>query len=152
MIEGVEVKKLMVLCDSRGRLMEILRNDDPMFSEFGQVYMTTTFPKVVKGWHYHIKQSDNVVCVSGMIKLVLCDMREGSKTYKEINEFHIGEHNSELIHIPKGIYHGWMCVGDKTSIVINMPDKVYDYNNPDEKRIPPHNNGIIDYDWHNIDR
>ena len=141
MIDGVKTKKLKVMCDGRGRLMEMLRNDDPLFTEFGQIYMTTTFPGVVKGWHYHLKQSDNVVCVGGMIKLVLCDLRENSKTCREINEFHIGEHNAELVHIPKGVYHGWMCIGDRTATVINIPDKVYNYTEPDEKRLPPHDGG-----------
>jgi dTDP-4-dehydrorhamnose 3,5-epimerase len=35
MIEGVKVKKLKVVPDERGRLMEILRCDDPMFEKFG---------------------------------------------------------------------------------------------------------------------
>ena len=53
MIDGVMIKKLKVIADERGRLMEILRADDEMFTGFGQVYMTTAYPGVVKGWHYH---------------------------------------------------------------------------------------------------
>ena len=49
MIEGVKVKKLKVIPDERGRLMEILRNDDECYEKFGQVYMTTNYPGVVKG-------------------------------------------------------------------------------------------------------
>ena len=41
MIEGVQVKKLRVIPDERGRLMEILRADDDIFLGFGQVYLTT---------------------------------------------------------------------------------------------------------------
>ena len=51
-IEGVKVKKLRAIPDERGRLMEILRCDDELFTRFGQVYMTTAYPGVVKGWHY----------------------------------------------------------------------------------------------------
>ena len=50
-IEGVNVKPLRVIPDERGRLMEILRCDDDLFTQFGQVYMTTAYPGVVKGWH-----------------------------------------------------------------------------------------------------
>jgi len=60
MIEGVIIKKLKVIPDERGRLMEILRADDEMFERFGQVYLTTAYPGAVKGWHYHRKQSDNM--------------------------------------------------------------------------------------------
>jgi dTDP-4-dehydrorhamnose 3,5-epimerase len=41
--------------------MEILRRDDPIFQKFGQVYMTTNYPGVVKAWHYHKKQALLVV-------------------------------------------------------------------------------------------
>ena len=53
MIEGVKIKKLRVIPDERGRLMEILRCDDALFRKFGQAYMTTVYPGVVKAWHYH---------------------------------------------------------------------------------------------------
>jgi dTDP-4-dehydrorhamnose 3,5-epimerase len=76
-IEGVATKRLKVIPDERGRLMECLRSDDELFVKFGQFYMTTTFPGVVKGWHLHHVQWDNIVCVKGMIRLVLCDRREG---------------------------------------------------------------------------
>ena len=75
MIDGVMTKQLKVIPDERGRLMECLRNDDELFVKFGQFYMTTTFPGVVKGWHLHDAQCDNIVCVKGMIKLVLFDGR-----------------------------------------------------------------------------
>ena len=77
MIDGVMTKKLRVIPDERGRLMECLRNDDDLFIKFGQLYMTTTFPGVVKGWHLHHAQWDNIVCVKGMIKLVLYDESRG---------------------------------------------------------------------------
>ncbi|PIY36440.1 MAG: dTDP-4-dehydrorhamnose 3,5-epimerase, partial [Candidatus Aenigmarchaeota archaeon CG_4_10_14_3_um_filter_37_21] len=58
MIEGIKIKKLKIISDYRGRLMEIIRSDDEIFKKFGQVYMTTVSPGIVKGWHYHKKQSD----------------------------------------------------------------------------------------------
>ena len=79
MIDGVIVKKLKVIPDERGRLMEIMRSDDTFFKKFGQVYMTTAYPGVVKGWHYHKKQADNMAVVRGMMKIVLYDSRKKSK-------------------------------------------------------------------------
>ena len=87
MIEGVKTKKLNVIADERGWLMEILRCDDDIFEKFGQVYITTAYPDVVKAWHLHKIQTDNLTCIRGMMKVVLYDGRENSKTYKEINEF-----------------------------------------------------------------
>jgi dTDP-4-dehydrorhamnose 3,5-epimerase len=148
MIKGVKTKNLKVIPDERGRLMEILRKDDSLFLKFGQVYMTTTYPEVVKAWHMHEKQADNVVCIKGMIKLVL--PREKSSTYKEVNQFLIGIHNPMLVQIPAGVYHGWMCVSTEEAIIINIPTEVYDYEKPDELRLDPHKNDIP-YDWRRKD-
>ena len=48
MIQGVRIKKLKVIPDERGRLMEMLRCDDDFFTKFGQAYMTAAYPGVVK--------------------------------------------------------------------------------------------------------
>ena len=146
MIEGVSIKKLKVIPDERGRLMEIFRRDDELFSGFGQVYMTTAYPGVVKGWHYHKKQDDNMAVVKGTMKIVLYDGREDSPTYREVNEFFAGEHNPVLVHIPRYVYHGFKCVSPEEAIVINTPTEVYDYAQPDEFRVHPHDNDIP-YDW-----
>lgn len=150
MIDGVKIKKLKVVPDERGRLMELFRADDEFFEKFGQVYMTTTYPGVVKAWHKHEKQADNMACVAGMVKVVLRDARKGSPTFEEINEFFIGVHNPILIHIPSGIWHGWKCTGPEESIVVNAPTEMYDYKNPDEQRLGPHSGGIP-YDWNRKD-
>jgi len=126
--------------------MEMLRADDDLFIKFGQIYMTTAYPGVVKAWHYHKKQIDNFVVVKGMMKVVLYDGRADSPTYKEINEFFMGEHNPILLQIPAFVYHGFKCISETEAIVINCPTEVYSYENPDEYRIPPHG-GEIPYDW-----
>ena len=146
MIDGVSANALRLIPDERGRLMEIMRRDWPVFKKFGQVYMTTNYPGVVKAWHYHTKQTDNVACVKGMIKLALFDNREGSPTKGEVNEFIIGEHNPKLIVIPPGVYHGWKCISENESIVVNCPDELFDYDNPDEHRAP-HDDPEIPYNW-----
>lgn len=146
MIEGVKIKKLRVIPDERGRLMEILRSDDEIFIKFGQVYMTTTYPNVVKAWHKHEKQTDNIACLSGMLKLALYDARPNSPTHGEVNQFYLGIHNPLLIQIPPGVYHGWMCISYEEAIVINIPTEPYNYELPDEQRLDPHCNNIP-YDW-----
>lgn len=146
MIEGVKVKELRVIPDERGMLMEILRNDDELFEKFGQVYMTTTYPDVVKAWHMHKIQTDNVVCLQGMIKLALYDPREDSPTYQQVNEFYLGALNSLLVQIPPEVYHGWMCVSQQEAVIVNVPTEVYNYERPDEHRIDAHEN-VIPYEW-----
>lgn len=146
LIEGVRIKPLRVIPDERGRLMEILRCDDEIFQKFGQVYLTTAYPGVVKAWHYHRLQTDNFVVVKGMMKVVLYDERDGSPTRGEINEFFMGDYNPMLLQIPPMVWHGFKCISETEALVINCPTEPYNRENPDEYRIDPHHNKIP-YDW-----
>ena len=145
-IHDVRSKPLRLMPDERGFLMEILRADDPeFFTKFGQVYVSATYPDVVKAWHYHKVQGDHFACVAGMIKLVLVDTREGSPTQGAVNEFYIGTQNPMLVQIPAGVYHGWKCISREMSLVVNVPTEPYHYTSPDEYRMEPH--GTLPYDW-----
>jgi len=137
LIEGVKIKKLKWIPDERGRLMEILRNDDSLFEKFGQVYVTTGYPGVVKAWHYHKKQTDSFCCIKGMMKVALYDSREKSSTTGIVNEFFIGEYNPILIQIPPYVYHGFKCVSEDEAIVVNCPTESYNHKEPDEFRVHP---------------
>jgi dTDP-4-dehydrorhamnose 3,5-epimerase len=141
-IPGVHVSRLAVIPDERGWLMEALRNDDPHFTQFGQAYISATYPGVVKAWHYHEHQTDTFICVAGMVKLVLMDPRDAFQT---INEFYLGPQNPIRVTVPKGVYHGWKCISQEPSLVLNLPDKPYNYEHPDEVRVAPH--GVLPYDW-----
>ncbi|MCK4913171.1 MAG: dTDP-4-dehydrorhamnose 3,5-epimerase family protein [Planctomycetes bacterium] len=146
LIEGVAVKRAMVIPDERGRLGEIMRADDPWFEKFGQVYFTTTYPRVVKAWHYHKKQTDHFYVAKGMIKIALYDERKDSSTYGIVNEIYLGEHCPGLVRIPPGVQHGWMCVSDSEAYIVNVVSEMYNYAEPDEFRTDPHDNDIP-YDW-----
>lgn len=146
MIEGVKVKNLKIIPDERGRLMEILRCDDEIFLQFGQVYMTTAKPGFVKAWHYHKKQTDNFACVHGIIKLALYDGRTDSKTFKEINEFFLSLDEPKVVQIPPDVFHGFKAVSNCESIAINTPTFPYNKISPDEYRIDAYDNDIP-YDW-----
>jgi len=145
-IDGVQVKKLKVIADERGWLMEMLRDDDPFFRKFGQVYLSVVYPGVVKGWHYHKKQTDHFVFVKGMAKVVLYDGRDGSPTKGEVNEFFMGERNPILLVIPPLVYHGMKGIGTEPAFLVNTPSEHYVYDEPDEYRAAPHG-GDIPYDW-----
>src|SRR5262245_21426663 len=117
-IDGVRTKQLKVIPDERGRLMEMLRCDDDLFLKFGQAYLTTAYPGVVKGWHYHKVQTDHFIVVRGMMKIVLYDGREDSLTYGLVNEFFMGDHNPMLLQIPPGVLHGFKCISEFEALVV----------------------------------
>jgi dTDP-4-dehydrorhamnose 3,5-epimerase len=146
LIDGVRTRPLRVIPDERGWLMEILRADDPdLFRRFGQVYVSATYPGVVKAWHYHKQQVDTFACVAGMVKLVLVDTRDDSPTKGTVNEFFIGWQQPLLVQVPNLVYHGWKCISPEPALVINVPTEPYAYDDPDEYRLDPH--GTLAYDW-----
>jgi len=151
-IEGVKLKRTDVYFDERGKLIEILRCDDALFKEFGQIYVSTIAHNAIKAWHSHKQQTDNIFCVKGNIKLVLYDNRKYSRSKGVINELFLGESNPLLVQIPPGVWHGWKGISDENqeSTVINISDIPYNYFQPDEFRLDPYNNEIP-YDWRRKD-
>lgn len=146
MIEGVRVRRLRLIPDERGYLMELMRSDWEEFVKFGQVYVTAVYPGVVKGWHYHKLQTDHFVCIEGMAKVVLYDAREGSPTRGEVSEFFMGCLNPIMLTIPRGVFHGFKGISEDMTLIVNVPTEVYNYDEPDEYRLPPHTDEIP-YDW-----
>ena len=146
MIDSVKVRKLRLIPDERGYLMEMLRSDWEEYEKFGQVYITAVYPGVVKGWHYHKIQTDHFICVHGMAKVVLYDGREGSPTHGEVNEFFMGWQNPTLLKIPPGVMHGFKGIGQEMALIVNVPTELYNYEQPDEYRLPAYTDQIP-YDW-----
>lgn len=143
-IDGVEIIPLKQIPDERGKVMHMLKATDKHFEKFGEIYFSFVHPGVVKGWHLHKKMIINYAVVCGMIKLVLYDQRENSKTKGKIMELFIGEDNYVLIKVPPGIVNGFKGIGTKTSIVANCANIPHD---PREIiRIDPFKNDIP-YKW-----
>ena len=78
MINDVKILKLNKICDERGRIMHMMKSTDEIFEKFGEIYFSTAYPGVVKGWHEHSKMTLNYSVIKGMIKLVLVDNRKES--------------------------------------------------------------------------
>ena len=144
MIEGISVIPLRTIPDERGKIMHMLRADEPHFEKFGEIYFSVVHPGVIKGWHLHKEMTLNYAVISGMIKLVLYDPREDSPTRGEIQELFVGEDNYVLVKIPPGIYNGFKGIGTKPAIVANCATIPH---RPDEmKRADPFASDIP-YDW-----
>jgi len=149
MIDGVFVYPLQQIPDERGKIMKMLRRDDPHFLSFGEIYFSMVYPGVIKGWHLHKEMTLNYAVIEGMIKLVLFDERHDSKTNGEIQELFIGESNYVLVQIPPYVWNGFKGIGDGPAIVANCATLPH---HPEEiTRLDPHNNHIP-YQWSLIER
>ncbi len=146
MIQGVVIKKLITHPDDRGFFREILRDDDKLLSKFGQVSVTTTYPGVIKAFHYHEQQDDLWYVASGMAQVVLHDLRADSPTRGTTDVLYTGDQNPILIKIPIGVAHGYRVLGPEPLTLVYVTTASYDASKPDEKRIP-YDDPSIGFDW-----
>lgn len=144
MIDGVIVKPLRRIPDERGAIFHMLKRTDPEFEEFGEIYFSVANPGAIKGWHLHEVMTLNYAVVSGMIKLVLYDQREGSPTHGEVQEIFMGDLNYVLVRVPPGVVNGFKGISVAPAIVANCATHPHD---PAEiSRIDPFTKDIP-YDW-----
>lgn len=144
MIEGIKIIPLNQIFDERGKVMHMMRNDSSIFSQFGEIYFSVTYPEVVKAWHLHKEMTLNYAVISGAIKFVFYDDRANSKTKGQIQEIFVSPENYSLIHVPPGIWNGFKCVGKDSSILANCSTIPHDQNEIIRK---PFNDKQIPYAW-----
>lgn len=145
-IDGVLVVPLRRIPDERGTVMHMLRADDPHFRGFGEIYFSTVYAGVVKGWHRHREMSLNYACVSGRIKLVMFDERPGSPTRGTLMERFLGPDDYSLVQIPPGVWNGVKGMSDPPAIVANCCTHAHDPTANRSERLDPFDNHIP-YDW-----
>ena len=144
MIDGVQVIPLRRIPDERGTIFHMLRRTDPHFIEFGEIYFSTVYQGVVKGWHRHREMTLNYACISGRVKLVLYDDREGSTTRGELMEIFLVPDNYSLVIIPPEVWNGFKGMSPEPAIIANCCTHSHDPSR--SSRLDPFDNHIP-YDW-----
>tara|TARA_B100001093_G_scaffold178885_1_gene171475 strand:+ start:17789 stop:18397 length:609 start_codon:yes stop_codon:yes gene_type:complete len=147
--------------DERGSLVELYRASwaeesfttlealtpfmGKMAATFGQAYISTTAPGVIKGWHLHSKQTDRFVVLRGRILLGLCNLQTGKATRLVLDS----QRNPRVVCVPPGVAHGWKALGSTESWVLNICS--HEYDGTDEYRKSPHENPDlvhkVAFDW-----
>lgn len=144
MIDGVVVKPLRQILDERGKVMHLLRADDPVFEKFGEVYFSVVQPGAIKAWHLHKEMALNYAVPVGNIKMVLYDDRDGSTSRGEVMEIFTGPDDYKLIHVPPLVWNGFKGIGSVPALVANCATVAH---RPDEiVRMDPFARSIP-YDW-----
>lgn len=158
MIDGVEIKQLIVHQDipdieqqgvKPGFLMEILRADEPIFSQFGQSTMTVAYHGTIKGFHLHDKQDDFWFVATGKALIVLYDTRPDSPTHKQTDTITAGTGDYKLIKIPAGVAHGYKVLSEEPAMLIYHTSIPYNPSGPDEHNLPL-NDPEIGFDWSKV--
>lgn len=144
MIDGVLVRPLKQIIDERGKVMHMLRSDDPHFQKFGEIYFSVVNPGAIKAWHLHKEMALNYAVPVGNVKLVLYDDRDGSRTRGELQEIFLGPDAYQLVHVPPLVWNGFKGVGAVPALVANCATVPH---RPEEiVRMDPTGKSIP-YDW-----
>lgn len=144
MIEGVVIKELSQFVDDRGRVMHMLKADDPVFEKFGEVYFSEVLPGVVKAWKKHKLMTQLFAVPVGLIRLVIYDDRINSTSAGSLKVIETGRKEYKLIRIPSGVWYGFKGLGDIPSLIANCADLPHSTN---ECEIRISNDKIIPYQW-----
>jgi dTDP-4-dehydrorhamnose 3,5-epimerase len=143
-IAGVQVVPLERRPDERGTIFPMLKATDLHFVRFGEIYFSTVYPGVIKGWHRHRDMTLSYACIFGRIKLVLYDERDGSRTQGQLMELFLGQDNYALVVIPPEVWNGFKGMSDPYAIVANCCTHPHDPTR--STRLDPLQNHIP-YDW-----
>jgi dTDP-4-dehydrorhamnose 3,5-epimerase len=137
-IAGVRTREIKnVVLGSGSVLCEVFRRewrlDD---TDVDQVFQTVFRPGNVSAWHVHRLTTDRLFVSLGVMKIVLYDGRPDSPTHGRVNEFCVGDVRPTLIIVPPGVFHGVQNISDTPSLLLNLVDRAYRYEDPDHWRVP----------------
>jgi dTDP-4-dehydrorhamnose 3,5-epimerase len=151
LIAGVVFRPTRPVPHEDGHVTEVARASwDILATPLVQVHITTTFPGRIRAWGLHQASMDRLFVVSGLVKIVVFDGRNDSPTLGQVNEFTVSEKNPGLLLVPPNLYHGWKNIGVTDATIINMPDRMYDYERPDALDLPWDSaaaTAIVPYRW-----
>lgn len=158
-IDGVVVKELKNCDDVVGEgehipepgfLAEVVRADEGLLTEFGQLNFVVTNRGGIKAFHFHKEQDDIFFVMDGQAKIVLYDSRRESPTYGVTQVIKAGRYPYKAILIPRGVAHGYQVLGKNPVKMVYLTTKVYNRDEPDEGLIP-FDNPRIGFDWDIVD-
>lgn len=146
-IDGVKIQPVAHVPTGYGYLTEMYRSDWKV-DGFGvdQVFQGVLEPGRITAWHAHGVTTDRLFVSLGLLKVVLYDARQESPTYQVVNQFRVGTVRPALVVVPPGVWHGVENVHSSTSVLVNIVDHAYRYEQPDHYRLP-HDSPQIPYDF-----
>lgn len=143
-ISDVEIVPLKIIKDHRGAVMHMLKAPLDSKLEFGEIYFSVVNSGIVKGWKRHKVIHQNMVVPEGMIRLVIYDDRQESKTYGNIQTIDFGTENYVLVKLPPMIWYSFSSIAKNHSIIANC---ISEPHSAEEGEILPLETDKIPYKW-----
>ena len=98
-----------------GDVLKIISVEDETFSTFGETYVTTIEPDVVKPWRRNLSATANLVVVSGEVRFVTTVDGETFSQLTLSPDGHFGR-----ITIPPGYWLAFQGLSRETATIVNV--------------------------------
>ena len=144
LIKGLEIHNLKIIPNPNGEIKHIIKSNDKGFVGFGEVYTSSVNYNCIKAWKRHHQMTSNLVCIQGVIKIVILDLRQNYTNLANYNEFILSPTNYKRITIPPGLWYGFQGIGENTNILVNIYDIIHD---PSEQESIDINSFVNFYKW-----
>ena len=138
LIEGVRTREIRNVVTANGITTEVYRRDwEIVDGQVEQAIHVSLRGGAVSAWHQHRYRWDFIMVVDGHVRIVLHDPREDSPTCGQVDVFHLSPARPTLLAVPPWIWHGVKNLSSTASSFVNLFDRPYNYEDPDEWRLPP---------------
>lgn len=122
-MDGVVIADIDRHADARGGFAEIFRVSSKGPDRFLQANHSQSKRGVLRGLHYHRRQSDLWYLVRGRIQVALVDLR-GDRNAPPTATLVIEDAKPSSVYIPPGVAHGYLALTDAD--LIYFVDQEYD--------------------------
>jgi dTDP-4-dehydrorhamnose 3,5-epimerase len=137
LIDGVTIKEVRHVTKDNGYVTEIWRADWGLpGAPIAQVFQASIEAGGISAWHVHQHATDRLFANHGFLKIVLYDARTGSPSWGRVNVLRCGITRPLLVTVPPGVWHGVQNLGSTFALLLNLPDRAYQYESPDHWRLP----------------
>ena len=138
LIDGVWTREVRNVVTANGVTTELYRADwGVVDGTVQQAIHVALRGGALSAWHQHRERWDFLFVVGGHLRVVLYDPREESPTRGQVDVFHLSPARPMLLGVPPSVWHGVQNLSNDISTFVNLFDREYDYDDPDEWRLPP---------------
>ena len=118
MIEDLIITPLKIIDVPGGDVLHAMKKDDLGFSGFGEAYFSTIESGVIKAWKRHQKMTLNLIVITGRIKFIIFDDRDGVN--KNFQEVVLSRDNYCRLTVPPMLWMGFQGLARETSTLLNI--------------------------------
>ena len=141
-IDGVFLTPLKVINVLGGDVMHGMKRSDSGYIGFGEAYFSMVEPEAIKAWKKHYKMTLNLIVPMGVVRFIIYDDRQNSKSFGKFQEIVLSKNNYYRLTIPPMVWVGFQGLSEKISVLLNIADIEHGSDEIERKEL-----NEINYNW-----